>query len=76
MGIMIPFLEACGAIEYVYPFPRLFPHLRFSFTGMALGHKDTLNKCIGATIEGFVRRGKDMGYPTSELTLFHSEKKL
>ena len=24
MGLMVVFLEACGAIDYVYPFPRLF----------------------------------------------------
>ena len=33
LGFMVPFLEACGAIDYVHPFPRLFPRLRFNLTG-------------------------------------------
>ena len=72
MGFMVPFLEACGAIDYVYPFPRLFPRLRFNLNGTAFGHKDTLNKCIGKTIKVFVRSGEYRGYLTNELTQFHS----
>ena len=72
MGFMVSFLEACGAIGYVYPFPRLLPRLRFNLNGTAFGHKDTLNKCIGKTIEVFVRSGEYRGYLTNELTQFRS----
>ena len=72
LGFMVPFLEACGAIDYVHPFPRLFPRLRFNLTRTAFGHRDTLNKCIGKTIKVFVRSGEYRGYVTNELTQFRS----
>ncbi len=73
---MVPFLEACGAIDYVYPFPRLFPRLRFNLTETAFGHKDTLNKCIGKTIKVFVRSSEYRGYPTNELAQFRSGSRI
>ena len=71
-GYMLPFFEACGVIDdyedYVYPFPRLFPRLRFGLNAPV----DKPNKSVGATIEAFVRPGEYRGYPTNELTLFRS----